>query len=90
MLHTSLHHWFIIGLILHPLAGHSLGHCIENSRWLLNIGSHWIGTIIIRTTVVPKRQPFHTLNRTFIGLYNWSLVKINIKPCTQSRLQRFD
>ena len=44
MLHTTLHHWFFIGLTLHPLAWYSLVHCIGTSHWLLSLigNSHWI------------------------------------------------
>ena len=71
MLHITLYHWFFIhvGLTFHPLAWYSLVHCIGTSHWLLlpignytlvtHIGSCWIRTIIIGTTVVPKCRPFH-------------------------------
>ena len=69
---TILNHWFFVGLklqhwfigyTLNPLAGHSLVHCIGTSHWkptlVTHIGSHWIGTINIGTTVVLKRPLFH-------------------------------
>ena len=36
---------------------------VTSIHWKLtlvtHIGSYWIGTVIIETMVVPKRQPFH-------------------------------
>ena len=85
--------WFLISLTLHPLSWYSLVHCIGTSYWLLlPIGNstldHWIWTITNGSSVIPKRQPFH-IESDFIGLYNWSLIKINIKPCTQNPITTF-
>ena len=93
--HTSLHHWFIIDHTLHPLAWYSLVHWNElpigyfypweTQHWILLDWNHphWING---RTQNVDRI----TLDWTFIGLYNWSLVKINIKPFTRSQLLRSD
>ena len=72
MVHTSLLHWFFIGLTLQPLAWYSFVHCIGTSHWLLlPIGNLTLDLIGLEPSPTDQQSypnvDCFTLDRTLVG-----------------------